>query len=324
MDERLIGSSMARSLLGVRNYAVIQEMIRGGYIRGVWIGDGRRRRFVATADGWWEGYMRWRADHGLPPLEKKHRGRQDLSARQAAAMLGVGAETVQRLVREGYVTPRRGPQNSLLATEDEWREGFARFKKAHWGDTGSAGQNEDPPLSMTKARELLQCGREVVTKLVREGYVDAWQDRRTRAIVALRSEWIRGYRAYLAQGRQKPGKRVIRGELVSEVVRLTKARPLTVGVLTGMAVSYGRRPTCYVCGRPLREGDMWRWFVPAAFQPNKGVDPQPAFGCAEGHEGAVIEVAGMWFRIQPPGRAPMALDGRPAWVQAAFGDSRVV
>ncbi|PZN06903.1 MAG: hypothetical protein DIU69_12530 [Bacillota bacterium] len=257
MDERLIGPSMARSLLGVRNYAVIQEMIHGDYVQGVWVGDGHRRRFVATADSWWEGYKRWRADHGLPPL-----------------------------------VPRDRRQT-----------------------------NEDPVLSMTQARAELGCGREVVKKLVRDGYVKVTQDPRTRAMVAPRSEWIRGYRAYLADGRHKSGKGKVRSESPSEVQLLTQAQVMTVGVLTGMIVGYGRHPACYVCGRPLREGDRWRWFVPASFQPKPWEGPEPAFGCAEGHEGRVIEVAGMWFRIEPPGKDPVCLGRRPVdLAQVAVAD----
>ena len=311
MDERLIGAAMARAMLGAATHGVIQEMIRGGYVHGVWVGCGRRERFVATADSWWEGYNRWRKARGLPPVERRrHKG--EISARQAASLLGIGVSTLQRMIRLGYVTPRPGPKNSLLAPPEEWREGFERFRRDCWGETVGVkadgdrdhqGEDDDSLLSMTQARKLLGCGGKVASKLVHEGYVQTTLDRRHRRFLAPASEWIRGYQAYLRDAGHST-----KDVMSFEARRLTMAREMTESVLTGIAIVYGeKRPRCWVCGRRLQIGDQWRWFVPAALQPRPWA-PEPVFGCATGHEGTVVAVRGRTFRITPPGRAPEKLN----------------
>lgn len=91
----------------------------------------------------------------------------------------------------------------------------------------------------------------------------------------------------------------------SDTSELCQPILMTVGTWTGMRLVYGRRqPRCYACGRLLRVGEPWRWFVLPRQQPFPfREDPVPAFGCAEGHEGALIEVAGTVFLIGPPGEA---------------------
>lgn len=310
MDERLIGAAMARAMLGAATYGVIQEMIREGYVQGVWLGHRGRLRFVATADSWWDGYNRWRVARGLRPVDRRSQ-EGEISARQAAAMLGIGASTLQRMIKLGYVNPRHGPKNSLMATPEEWREGFARFRRDRWGETVEVRvddhrahqlEDDDPLLSMTQARKLLGCGEKVASKLVHGGYVQTTLDRQHRRFLAPASEWIRGYQAYLRDA-GKGAKDVVS----VEAKRLTMARDMTESVLTGMAMVYGEgHPRCWVCGRRLRIGDLWRWFVPAALQPRPWA-PEPVFGCAEGHEGTVVEVRGRAYRITPAGRAPEKL-----------------
>ena len=307
MDERLIGAKLARMMLGAATYGVIQGMIREGYVQGEWIGHRRRLRFVATVDSWWDGYNRWRKARGLPPVERRrHEG--EISARQAASMLGIGASTLQRMIKLGYVTPRYGPKNSLLASPKEWRDGFERFRRDFWGETVEVKvdsdrehqqEDNDPLLSMTQARKLLGCGEKVASRLVHGGYVRTMLDRRHRRFLAPASEWIRGYQEYLRDAGNST-----QAVMSVEARRLTLAREMTESVLTGIAIVYGeKQPRCWVCGRRLRMGDPWRWFVPAALQP-KPWAPEPVFGCAKGHEGMVVEVRGRAYRITPAGQAP--------------------
>lgn len=82
---------------------------------------------------------------------------------------------------------------------------------------------------------------------------------------------------------------------------------MTERVYDTFILVYGKAPRCYVCGRRLQPGTEWRWFVPERYQLKAGTVrslPVPAFGCAEGHEGEVIEVAGLLWRIAPEGRPP--------------------
>lgn len=311
VDERLIGTKMARKLLGVPTYHIIKDMVRRGYVKGVYKTVRTRHRlqtcFLAPYEEWFKGYQQWRADQGLPVIDSLRRS-EDVSARQAVKLLGVSYTTVQRLVKEGYVQVRRGPSNSLLAPKNAWLEGFERFKQEHWSDTVDAQKADDGEqlLSMHEAQKLLRCARDTVNDLVHRGYVKTRRDRRTGGYVAPRSAWIKGFKAYMRERGRKVDTRRFQDYEIEELMAM---HVMNEAVLTGMALCYGQRPRCYVCGRPLHVGDQWRWFVPSPFQPrSKSGTPVPAFGCAEGHEGTVIEVAGTLYRIQPAGQPPEVVE----------------
>lgn len=160
-------------------------------------------------------------------------------------------------------------------------------------------------LTRTGARRLLGCGWDVVQALVERGFVKTVLQHGYP--VAPKSAWINGFAAYMEhRPLPNPPQRVLPSASKSGR-RLTHPTVMSVGVYTGLRLQYGSAPRCYVCGKPLGVGALWRWFVPAADQAVPLLDVEPAFGCAKGHEGVVIEVAGRWFRIAPPGERPEQL-----------------
>lgn len=78
---------------------------------------------------------------------------------------------------------------------------------------------------------------------------------------------------------------------------------MTESVYTGWLLVYGEPPRCCVCGREIELGMAWRWYVPADLRPTD----EPVVGCAEGHEGTVVEAGGYVWRIMPEGRRPQRL-----------------
>lgn len=75
-------------------------------------------------------------------------------------------------------------------------------------------------------------------------------------------------------------------------VRRLRPSVMTRDTWEALAFAWGKPPRCYVCGQPLRVGDRWRWLIPQG-----GGEWLPLFGCAERHDGQVIEAWGKLFRI---------------------------
>lgn len=237
-----------------------------------------------------------------------------LTPTQAFRYLGCSRyRTVKQLIDQRYV---RGvwKKGRFYARPEDWLEGYNRWR-AERGMPPRVPSGE-PEVSMREAAESLGVPPSIMKLLIEEGYVQTKRTQVSRVSAPL-SAWRLGYAMYLRDHGYDGASNLPMGDYdpLSSVV-------MTQTVFSGFAVLYGHPPRCTVCGKVLKPGVRWRWFVPSRLQDmvHRGVTiPVPAIGCATGHEGTVIEVWGTRWLIGPDGSEPEVV--KDATAEGADGEA---
>ena len=127
-ENAFVPAEKARAILHT-NHRTLKALAQDGWVEGRWVGrPGGRKVFVATVAAWRKGLEAYRKAHGLrvPPGW--------ISMGEAARRLGVGADTMQRVVRAKMVpikVVRRGSVVTYYAAPDEWERGLRRLREAN-------------------------------------------------------------------------------------------------------------------------------------------------------------------------------------------------